>query len=113
MMISVAIICSGLLVAAIASVSLVRTIMNDKHMDTKSDDSCPPKFSGVTPSSLIPQGALAKITTPSDPTLRSRWDELTCVVTGVDEFYEWYYVMFPLEGRMKFQFFRRSDLEEL
>ena len=85
---------------------IMKELEEQRHMDTKVEPRDPPVFSGVTLSSSIPHGALVKVITPNDPTFRSPWDGLTGVVMGVDELHEWYNVMFPLEGRMKFQIFR-------
>ncbi len=92
-------------------------IMNElnrrKHVVTKVEPRDPPKFSGVTLSGSYPQGTLVKVVTPNDPMFKSPWDGLTGIVVGVDEMHEWYNVMFPLDGHMKFQVFRRHDLERV
>jgi hypothetical protein len=94
-------------------VGIMEELEEQRRVDTKVEPRDPPKFSGVTLSSSIPHGALVKVIIPNDPTFRSPWDGLTGVVVGVDELHEWYNVMFPLEGRMKFQIFRRHDLEKI
>lgn len=81
--------------------------------DVKVESRDPPTFSGVTLSGSYPQGTLVKVVTPNDPLFKSPWDGLTGVVVGVDELHEWYNVMFPLDGHMKFQVFRRHDIEKV
>lgn len=94
-------------------VAIMEELEEQRHVDTKVEPRDPPKFSGVILSSSYPHGTLVKVVTPDDPTFKSPWDGLTGVVVGVDEMHEWYNVMFPLDGHMKFQVFRRHDLERV
>lgn len=94
-------------------VGIIGSLEERKHVDTKVEPRDPPKFPGITPSSSVTQGSLVKVLTPDDPMFKSPWDGLTGVVVGVDESHEWYNVMFPLEGQMKFQVFRRHDLKRV
>ncbi len=103
----------ALIIIVLLFVSIRKELKRPKHMDTKVEPRDPPKFSGVILSNSYPHGTLVKVVTPDDPTFKSPWDGLTGIVVGVAEDYEWYNVMFPLDGHMKFQVFRRHDLERV